>query len=407
MPTRTSTSGGATYGRGVYGRTMDVAVAGNDPDTLAAVLSAVPRSPPWIVYVRVPPPPSSPKKKDADVVVVPPPPFKTLRLTAHGGAAALLAEISKGGGGRFAGMVAKELWDVRAFEEELRMNDRILRAYGDAARRFTTLRTLEVDGILHADAHAKANADGRGRRGLELVGLRIPATGAMYTFQARCHVPLDRFEFIRTSEVLRFVRDIQASFRILHAAGFIHADVKRDNMMYCRSPPRASAPSKAFQLIDWGASTSVDRLRRGYLRGSAAWIPPVRPKNCLSPIAWFAYGAAPFSSLIFFGRALTLHGHALTTSHEFRTFAATAYASAEAEVERLVAFASASSSSFSSLDQVEARRLAFKLHWRSFDLFNFGLIVAEVACTTPGGTRDPRVHSQLMDLAGRLTRIEP
>lgn len=398
--------GGATYGQGKYGRTMDVVGDRDDPDTLHAALSTAPTTPPWVAYVheRAPFRASSAAARFSTRTKTPVQDLKAIRQRRMKveAMAALVQSVSKKDG-EFAGMVAKEMRDTPAFEEELRMNDRVLRAYGKAAHAYTTLRTLKVA------------LDGQS---VELVGIRVPATGTMYTLQTRCDVPLDRFDFARTPEVLEFVKNIEDSFAILHAAGFLHADVKRDNMIFCRggkpplTPPhgtsRGSAPpggsgkgvrggiAPSFKLIDWGGSTSVERLRRRYL--GKAWV---RPKNCLTPMAWFIYGAERVSSLIFFGRALTLHSDALTSSNEFRTFLASAFASTEDEIQRLIAASPAS------LDQAAARRLAFKLHWRSFDLFNFGLIVAEIACTTRGGMGNRKVHADLMQMAVRLTHYVP
>jgi hypothetical protein len=268
----------------------------------------------------------------------------------------------------FREMVAKEMRETSAFEEELRMNDRVLRAYGDKdSQAFTTLRVVNF-------------------AGRQLVGIKVPSTGFHYTLQSRCQTPLDRFEFKEHTEVRMFVRDIMASFKRLHAAGYLHADVKRDNMIYCST----KGPSgRKFRLIDWGASTSKERIRKGYLGGTY-----VRPKNSISPIAWFVYGAEPVAQWITLGRAATLHSRAFTTSPEFRQFAADAISASREKIDKLIE----ETGEETSVEQPKARRLAFDRHWRSFDLFNLGFIFAEIACTTRGG-KTAKEHDRLMRLA--------
>lgn len=355
--------GGGVYGKGLHGRTIDVIPKRDgrrDPDTMLSTMLYASRSPAWISYVFAPSKRSlKSSKSQPDSVGLA---LKKTRMTnaeMDSLVNALANDVV------FHEMVAKEMKDTSVFEEELRMNDRILRAYGEDSQAFTTLRVVIIGGQ-------------------QLVGVKIPSLGVHYTLQTRCQTPLDRFHFRDQGEVHEFARDIVASFKRLHTAGYLHADVKRDNMIHC-SESRGGA--RKFRLIDWGASASIDRIRKGYLGGTY-----VRPKNSISPIAWFVYGAEPVAQWITLGRAATLHARAFTTSPVFRQFASDAISASRDKIEKLIE----ETQEESSVDQPKARRLAFDRHWTTFDLFNLGFIFAEIACTTRGGKRE---HDNLMRLA--------
>lgn len=374
------------YGKGLHGRTIDVVPqmepAGqkpkrmkkkNDPDTMLSGLLSAPRTPPWIAYEfdtakrnKVSQRSGSTAEAGRHVAL------KKRKMTA-GEIEAVMSSLANDP--VFRTMVAKEMRKTPPFEEELRMNDRVLRAYGEEnAAEFTTLRVVSLSGK-------------------NIVGIRVPSVDLHYTLQTRCQVPLDRFRFKEASDVKEFVRDIMDSFDVLHKAGYIHADVKRDNMIYCSSS--RDVRGRRFRLIDWGASTSIERMRKGYLGGTY-----VRPKNSISPIAWFVYGAEPVAKWITLGRAAMLHTRAFTSSPTFRQFAADAIAGATEKIEKIVEETGEDSGIYS-IEQPKARRLAFNRHWKSFDLFNLGFIFAEIACTTRGG-RIKKEHDRLMKLAYEL-----
>jgi hypothetical protein len=327
---------GAAYGQGVHGRTIDAGQT-RDTDSLHAALTSAPRVPAWVAYYR--------GKKT---------PYARHPMSAAA-MTALVGVLAK-----TTGVVAKEMRVREAFEVELRTNARVLRAYGRSAERFTTLRAFS----------------------LGMVGLFVPATGLHYTLQARCDVPLDRLAFGRPNELDAMVRDLLASFARLHDAGMLHADVKLDNMMLC---------GRSYKLVDWGAAIPAAELRRRYLSQVGS-----RPKNCLTPLAWFAYGLAPVSLPIFLVRHAMLFGLG-TTSLAFQGLMASALASAQAEIERLEA---------EHADTGAARDAAMRRHWRSFDLFNLGMAIAHLACSRSGGLKKA-VHARLMRLARALTHYDP
>ena len=378
MPPSAAAAGGGVYGQGVHGRTIDVVPkimskkSRPDPDTMVSALLSASRSPAWISYVFVSMKRDrKSKKKEAseevggEVGLA----LRKKRMTNSEMDALMTALATEP---EFREMVAKEMRETSAFEDELRMNDRVLRAYGDKdSKAFTTLRVVNFAGRL-------------------LVGIRIPSSGLHYTLQSRCQTPLDRFKFKEHSDVRMFVRDIMASFNRLHSAGYLHADVKRDNMILC-----SGSGTRKFRLIDWGASTSTDRIRKGYLGSSY-----VRPKNSISPLAWFVYGAEPVAQWITLGRAATLHSHAFATSPTFRQFASDAISASREKIDKLIE----ETGEETSVEQPKARRLAFDRHWRAFDLFNMGFILAEIACTTRGG-KTAKEHDRLMRLAYKCVNM--
>ena len=363
--------GGGVYGKGLHGRTIDVVSdTEHDPDTMLYGLFSSPRTPQWIAYVFEPSKRNLVSQKSSKASKVTHVALKKIKMTSNE-VDAFMSSLTNDP--VFRTMVAKEMHETSFFEEELKMNDRVLRAYGnERATEFTTLRSVEI-------------------AGKHIVGIRVPSNNLHYTLQNRCQIPLDKFKFKEASEVREFVRDIMDSFEILHGAGYLHADVKRDNMIYCES----GLEGRKYRLIDWGASTSVERMKKGYLGGTYA-----RPKNSISPIAWFAYGAEPIAKWVTMGRAALLHTNAFTSSPEFRQFAADAIANATVKIERLIE-ETGEAAGINSIEQPRARKLAFDRHWRSFDLFNLGFIFAEIACMTHGG-KTKAEHDRLMKLAYEL-----
>ena len=376
--------GGRVYGKGLHGRTIDVvprvdavgkrtkakdAKDAKDSDTMLSGLLTASRTPAWIAYEFD----ASKRNKVSQKSAAAKPRHVALKKRKMTAAEMDSVMSSLANDSVFRTMVAKEMRETAPFEEELRMNDRVLRAYGEEkAVEYTTLRVVPLSGA-------------------EIVGIRVPASNLHYTLQTRCQVPLDRFKFKEVSEVREFVRDIMASFDVLHKAGYLHADVKRDNMIYCS----LGDGGRKFRLIDWGACTSIQRMRKGYIGGTY-----VRPKNSISPIAWFVYGAEPVARWITMGRAALLHTNAFTSSPTFRQFAADAIAGSTVKIERIVE-ETGEEVGINSIEQPKARRLAFDRHWKSFDLFNLGFIIAEIACTTRGG-RNKKEHERLMKLAYEL-----
>ena len=357
--------GGGVYGQGLHGRTIDVVPqideskrkrkSKKDRDTMLSGILSASRSPAWIAYVLEPSSPSGEQK------------LKKKRMTSME-MDSLVSSIATDPD--FRTMVAKEMRDTTTFVEELKMNERVLRAYGKDATAFTTLRVVSL-------------------LGKQLAGIKVPSTSLHYTLQSRCQIPLDRFRFKEASQVRSFVRDVRASFDRLHKARFLHADVKRDNMIFC-----SSSKGRKYRLIDWGASASVDAIRKGYLGGTY-----VRPKNSISPLAWFAYGAEPVAQWITLGRAALLHTRAFTYP-EFRQFASDALTIANDKIDKLVE--ETGEDAGTSVEQPKARALAIDRHWKSFDLFNLGFIFAEIAYTTRGGRKE---RARLMRLAYKMVSM--
>jgi hypothetical protein len=345
--------GGAALGQGVHGRTIESHEIPGDPDTLYDELRhRSPRSPPWQVWLS-----DSKSRKSKR--------SSSSRPLTDAEADEVVRAVR-----RARGTVAKRMTEPPEFEYELATLGRIRGAYGSDADAFTTLGALRF-------------------KKRDVAALHVPATGAYFIFSSRCDTPLDRYPFARGADVDRFVVEILESFAKLHAAGFIHGDVKLDNMIHCECEgrDRGKGDLRAFRLIDWGAATEArTELPKRYLRGD-------RPRNSASPLAWYAWGLGPILGPI----AVVQHARhkglgVMLRSFEYVRFTAGAIESARRRLAEL------------SLGpgELDGRRLVLREHWRSFDLYSFGVVLAVLAHTTRGGA-EPRMHERLMDLATALT----
>jgi len=358
----TSLIGGATLGQGLHGRTMDVhEAAKGDDDTLYAELASASRSPPWVAWRlgEEAKPPRKMNGAEADALV------RSARTATR--------------------TVAKRMDEKDAFKYELETVARVRVAYGPTgASEFTTLGALAV-----GKAH--------------LAAVHVPAIGAYFIFSARCETPLDRYSFDNGADVDEFVRDVLESFARLHAAGMIHGDVKLDNMIRCSAAGRCKADGKAllagrrYRLIDWGAATEAHRdLPRRYLGGG-------RSRNTASPLAWFAWGLGPIAGQIAFVQHARKQGSglsALILSVEFWRLAIGAVSSSERHLARLRRMAAERGGDTS---EAAIRALVLEKHWRSFDLYNMGVILGSLAVTTRGGAAR---RAALLAVAVRLTHYD-
>lgn len=237
------------------------------------------------------------------------------------------------------------------------------RLYGGprAAARFLTLGDL--GGVCAVDAGAR---------------------GAFF-LQTRCAAPLDRYEFGSAARVRACVREVLQSFARLHAAGYVHGDVKLDNMMACGA---------RFKLIDFFKAAPVAGLAAAY--AAHAWWPPTSSR---SPMSWRAWGAEHYTGVVFAANLIAVYGRDLVTSPEFREFAQSAYAS----TERAVAAWRAAHPGAPPSDLAA-------VYARSFDLFDLGCGLQALACAGPPRMPAPRasagVRADLRELARRLTHYD-
>ena len=265
------------------------------------------------------------------------------------------------------GHVAKSMHERHAFEQEIHTYADVLGAYGVAdAARYTTLRPLRIVGI--------------GR----VIGLECGRGGNRYVLSARCETPLDRFTFARPADIDRFVPDVLSAFAKLHAGGMMHADVKLDNMIHC-------AEERRFKLIDWGASMRApDQVMRVYALNAAP------PRNTASPMAWFAYGVGSrLARAVFAYQNGRMHPRGFLTSPDYQRLILGAHSSYRRALDGLLAEVGGS--------EKRARELIVERHWRSFDLYSLGIVLAGIAIGTVGGGVRRR---RLLALAVRLTHYD-
>jgi hypothetical protein len=375
-PLKESLEGGAIYGQGLHGRTIDAGRRSGDDQTLAAELAAAPTSPPWIAWT-VPSPSSSVTSASS----------RTVRKVAATDAEAreLVRQLSGGPDAR--DMVAKRFVDSpqstakSAFDYELLINQKVLAAYGprDSAR-YTTLASKLTWGTER------------------VVGLHVPATGAYYTISTRCSTPLDRMAFA-DRDVPVLVRDILNSFRRLHAGGLLHGDVKLDNMIHCgsRRISKSGSSPVAFRLIDWGATIRLkEDLPKVYLE-------TLSPKNTASPMAWYAWGLGPVIDQTFLVMHTQLYPRTFFTSPSFAAFCASSLASFHRQLISLTAAERERGKKVTLERQV--RTTIVHRHGRSFDLYNFGLALAHLAYTF-GHAWAPATKTRTLALARRLTHYD-
>ena len=374
--------GGAIYGQGLHGRTIDAGRRSGDDQTLAVELAAAPTSPPWIAWTV---PSASASASGAR---------RTVRKVAatDAEARALVRQLSGGPDAR--DMVAKRFVDSpqstakSAFDYELLINQKVLAAYGprDSAR-YTTLASKLTWGVSAAE---------------RVVGLHVPATGAYYTISTRCSTPLDRMAFA-DRDVPVLVRDILNSFQRLHAGGLLHGDVKLDNMIHCgksgsskRMSGRSGGPV-AFRLIDWGATIRLkEDLPKVYLE-------TLSPKNTASPMAWYAWGLGPVIDQTFLVMHTQLYPRTFFTSPSFAAFCASSLASFHRQLISLTAAERERGKKVTLERQV--RTTIVRRHGRSFDLYNFGLALAHLAYTF-GHAWAPATKTRTLALARRLTHYD-
>jgi serine/threonine protein kinase len=153
------------------------------------------------------------------------------------------------------------------FMHEVSAITRISAALG--AKRLTEYTTLNAPELTVWDAQRKR------KRKLRVFGLAVQPAQEYFILSERCGPSLDQMPF-NDKTVVAFIKDILHGFEIIHQAGLVHGDVKLANMIYCQASAR-------FKLIDWGLAERVTQLKSRYLSRS-------KPKNYGSPLSWYAWG---------------------------------------------------------------------------------------------------------------------
>jgi len=212
-------------------------------------------------------------------------------------------------------------------------------------------------------------------RGKQVFGISIDPAQEYFVLSQRCGPSLDRYRF-DDAKAARFVADIAQGFTILHGAELIHGDVKLDNMIHC-------AKTRRFRLIDWGLAEPVKDLRARYLGHK-------KPKNYASPMSWYVWGLwKHLSWATFVGYYMLKAFDKVAHSAELRSFILSAGRS-------FTAFMAAPGSSKLSRATLLAR------YAYSFDLFNFGVVLAVLA-TSKEQRLSRAMRQRLLALATRRT----
>lgn len=350
-----ATKGGTVLGQGKHGKTFDaVGSDAHDGENLLSELAAPGvRERAWVAYT------DDNKKVICDART------KKAVMDALKGARRFVAKTFLGASNRTA---------EESFALEMAMRRRVIGAFG---------------GTKHAKEYTTV-ASGMPVRGLgDLVSIRVDGGGrdgqdALYMISSKCQVSLDRYKFSNASEIVEMAGDILDAFARIHDGGLIHADVKLDNMVFCRD-----GPGRRFKLIDWGASMQADVLIRSYLDGC-------EPKNTASPMAWYAWGLGKHMTVNAF---MLIHARmyirTFMSSMEFVQFCTDAMASFSTAARRIEREKGG--------DERRVARSILKTHVRSFDLYSFGIALAHIACTASAARRSPRTRSLLLSVARALT----
>jgi len=363
--------GGALYGMGIHGRVIDIASSDpSDHDTLHSFLSDAEQHE-WALYVgtdsgyrEVRASAQSPLSRSV---------MRACRLNGSGS-----------GSGSGAKMVAKmfvnssrslDISPKEAFLAELTTNMRVLSAYSadktGVQRRqnqaLTTIRGLAVGAPLSG----------------ALFGISV-GDDVFFTLQTMCESNLDDMSvFVSRESVHAFIIDALDGLKHVHAAEILHGDVKLDNMMLCGG---------RHNLIDWGYAASFAETRELCTLTRT-------PRNCASPMAWFAWGAsgAPhgdISQLLHTVTNAKIVRKSVFVLPGFRRLVDGAY---ESYVARIAALHKSHNGLTAAVRAVVIRDMI-----PSFDLYNFGLVVASVALSSAVGTSDAPFREAMLDLSTRL-----
>jgi serine/threonine protein kinase len=282
---------------------------------------------------------------------------------------AFLKDAKKTGsfiGKRFIDNTAAERKE--AFDDEARAMLEIADAFGSRVHHSTTLGVPKY-------------------KGHNLYGLHIIPAQEYFIFSQRCGPPLDKYRFNDRS-VRQFVLDILRGFSIVHGAGIVHGDVKLDNMIFCKN-------DRTFKIIDWGLAEHLAKLRARYMGHK-------KPKNYGSPMSWYVWGLwRRMSWATYLGYYLFKWSPKVMECSEFRTF----LMSAGRSFDDLMATNGDGDKKGNSNRAKLLQRYAC-----SFDLFNFGVILASLAtCTDNPHERNgsssfkQSTRAALLNLATRLT----
>lgn len=216
-------------------------------------------------------------------------------------------------------------------------------------------------------------------KGRHVFGLVLEPCAEFFVFSKRCGPSLDKYGFVDET-VKQFVLDILTGFEAIHKGGIIHGDVKLDNMIYC-------SDHRTFKLIDWGLAESAQQLKARYMGHR-------KPKNYGSPMSWYVWGMwRNLSWATYVGYYILKAFSAYRVQDGFKDFLDDAGASFTQYMRKPE-------------NMKKTRAALLKEFIWSFDLFNFGVILAVIATNTTAYKLNKRTRAQLLYIATRLTHYD-
>jgi len=133
---------------------------------------------------------------------------------------------------------------AKNFKDELKEHRRILALYGSQAKQYLTIYPIKYDG-------------------LHILGAKIVTRGSSQ-YILFGHLCKNHFQI----HIQPFLVDVLKSLVILEKAGYLHNDIKLDNIVLCNG---------RYKLIDWGLAGPLTQCKIGDMIGT-------------NPIKWYLMG---------------------------------------------------------------------------------------------------------------------
>ena len=257
--------GGAELGRGYNGAVIDIVNPrdASDKRTLVHMLTPSAASDDgWVVYTLGGGGGSKTKGAAA----------KERKITTAAAKADILAALGKAGD--FVAKITLERPNFSQegiFAKELHATTTILQAYGTAGAAHVAVEPvpLPLPGM---------RTPGRA------IAIVVPALKMYVIFNRRCGSTLDKVTLSSDAMCKAMVLHLLKSLSLLHASGWIHTDIKPDNVIVCH---KGGSKKAQFKVIDWGGAVQYNHP--GGLSDVFTLVTVMRTR---SPVAWFVAGSS-------------------------------------------------------------------------------------------------------------------
>ena len=227
----------------------------------------------------------------------------------------------------------------------------------------------------------------------KVIGIETPTVG-VFALSRFCNTPMDRYYFEGDADVSAFIVDILEGFSAIHRAGIYHCDVKLDNMIFC-------SVDKRYKLIDWGKSCDAKELVLRYVT-----VDPL-PNNTASPVAWLAWGLSYSASIVHMTYSCIKHLKNIIICPRLSRFilhssdSYTTFLYKSVSIPKTSSFNNHISSGFK-ISSKRFRKRLVEAYGGTFDLFDFGFILASLACTFSDKISED-LKDAIFDMGRRLT----